>query len=225
MEQVVLNNNMELKFFNHLGKIDDIVNYIMNYIKDNPGDESKNIYSPYRIALGCDSDDRSRKTSYSITIVFYNEEEKDGAHVIYKNIIIPKSVIKKGQMFSQWKKEKVEIKAEDFVKSGDNAFIFNRLYIENQYLVELGLYIDEQLKGKYYRKHKFNDYDGSVPYRLPEIHLDYNHIGISDEGHENKSNQLYQMGMGLFCGYGFKVHGKPNAWAASSAANAYCRNK
>jgi len=214
----------ERKFENYKGKIHDVVEYIVNYIKDNPGDEEKGISSPYKIALGCDSNDRSRKTSYSITIVFYDESKHDGAHIVFKNITIPKSLIRKGMMVSQWKQEKVHIDREDKILSGDEGFIYNRLFIENQYLLELGLYLDEQLQGKYYKKHDKNAYDGTTPYRLPEIHVDYNAQEMDSQKHLNKSNKLYQMAMGMFCGYGFKVYGKPESWAASSAANAYCRS-
>ena len=213
----------ERKFENYKGKIQDVIEYILNYVKDNPGDKEKGISSPYKIALGCDSNDRSRKTSYSITIVFYDESKHDGAHIIFKNITISKSLIRKGMMASQWKQEKVEIDREDKILSGDEGFIYNRLFIENQYLLELGLWLDEQLQGKYYKKHDKNQYDGSVPFRLPEIHLDYNPQEMDKQHHLNKSNRLYQMAMGMFCSYGFKVFGKPDSWASSSAANAYCR--
>jgi predicted RNase H-related nuclease YkuK (DUF458 family) len=215
--------NEERKFENYKGEIQDVVSYILDWIKLNPGNEEKGISSPYKISLGCDSNDRSRKTSYSIAIVFYDESKRDGAHVVHKNISIPKSLIRKGMMISQWKQEKVHIEREDKILSGDDGFIFNRLFIENQYLLELGLYLDEQLKGKYWRKHDPNKYDGSKPYRLPEIHVDYNAKEMDDQHHLNKSNRLYQMGMGMFCSYGFKVFGKPESWASSSAADAYCR--
>jgi len=211
----------ELYFYNEKQKIENLIEYIQNVIKNDKGDENSRKSSSYRIAIGCDSCDRKRRTKYAITIVFYNENKKDGAHVIHKSIVNPKALIRKCQYLSQWKKEKVDIDS-DFIKISDNQYIFNRLYIENQYLLELGLYLDEKLKGKYYRNYDVNEYDGSKPVRLVEIHLDYNSKDISNN-HENKSNQLYKLGMGLFAGYGFKVYSKPDSWAAFSAANIYCR--
>lgn len=49
------------------------------------------------------------------------------------------------------------------------------------------------------------------------IHVDYN----SDKG--EKSNRLYDSGIGYAKSFGFDAVGKPNAWAATHAADNYCR--
>jgi predicted RNase H-related nuclease YkuK (DUF458 family) len=49
------------------------------------------------------------------------------------------------------------------------------------------------------------------------VHVDYN----SKES--EKSNQLYEAGIGYAKSMGYDAVGKPDAWAASSAADNYCR--
>lgn len=87
--------------------------------------------------------------------------------------------------------------------------------------MELGLWLDDKLKDKYFIKHEKNDYDGSIPYRLPIIHLDIN--PFEGDKQENKSNMLYNSAMGMLCGMGFKVVCKPNSYASTSAANLHCK--
>jgi len=49
------------------------------------------------------------------------------------------------------------------------------------------------------------------------VHVDYN----SDK--TEKSNSLYESGLGYIKSMGFEATGKPNAWAASKCADNYCR--
>ncbi len=51
------------------------------------------------------------------------------------------------------------------------------------------------------------------------IHLDYN----SKE--DEYSNVLYNSGIGFVKGMGYEAYGKPYAWAASHAADDYCKGK
>jgi predicted RNase H-related nuclease YkuK (DUF458 family) len=49
------------------------------------------------------------------------------------------------------------------------------------------------------------------------VHVDYN------SKDNEKSNQLYEAGIGYAKSMGYDAVGKPHAWAASSAADNYCR--
>ena len=49
------------------------------------------------------------------------------------------------------------------------------------------------------------------------VHVDYN------SKQSEKSNQLYEAGIGYAKSMGYDAVGKPDAWAASSAADNYCR--
>jgi predicted RNase H-related nuclease YkuK (DUF458 family) len=52
-----------------------------------------------------------------------------------------------------------------------------------------------------------------------KIHLDYN----SKE--DEYSNVLYASGIGFVKGMGYEAYGKPHAWAASHAADDFCKGK
>lgn len=195
-------------------KIDNIVNYIIDYINN-----KKNIDSNIQIALGCDSQSKRKNVTYAITIVLYDDFKHNGAHYVFKRIKVPKSYIRKRKKISQWYFDKIENFTNDKIELDD--FIINRLWNEIEYLMELGIWLDEKLQGKYFIKHNKNDYDGTKPYRLPIIHLDFN--SYEGDKKENKSNKLYSSAMGMFTGMGFKVTGKPNAWASSSAADLLCK--
>ena len=79
-----------------------------------------------------------------------------------------------------------------------------------EYLLELGLWLDEELKGKYFIKHDKNEYDGTEPTRLPILHIDFN----PSEGKkkQNKSNKLYASSMGMLSGMGFVWTRKSLLW-------------
>lgn len=49
------------------------------------------------------------------------------------------------------------------------------------------------------------------------IHVDYN------SNPKEKSNQLYEAGLGYAIGLGYEAVGKPDAWAATHVADKHCR--
>jgi len=201
--------------FKKLGgtKIDNVIDYIVDYVNKSDG-------SNIQICVGCDSQTKRRRVNYAITIVLYDEERHNGAHYIFKRLKIPKSYLRKRKRVSQWYNDIIEDFTDVNITETDDL-ILNRLWTEVEYLLELGIWLDEQLQGKYNIKHKRNDYDGSQPTRLPVLHIDIN----PDEGtkRENKSNKLYASAMGMLSGMGFSVVGKPNAYASSSAADLLCK--
>ena len=211
---------MKLNLFKKVGgqKIEDIVKYITDYLEYK---EHGTMYSNVEIAIGCDSQSKRRGVNYAITIVMYDDFKKGGAHYIFKRLRIPKAYLKKRKRVSQWKFDQIEDFSFEDVSMPLNDLIINRLWTEVEYLMELGMWLDEELQGKYYIKHEKNDYDGSQPYRLPIIHVDFN--PYEGDKKQNKSYKLYASAMGMFCGMGFKVVGKPAAYASSSAADLLCK--
>lgn len=198
-------------------KIDNIVDYIVDYANSR---KHGSMYSNVQVCLGCDSQSKRRCVNYAITVVLYDDFQHNGAHYVFKRIRVPKSYLRKRKRVSQWFIDKIEDFNDD-VGMEMNDLIINRLWNEVEYLMELGLWLDEELKGKYFIKHDKNDYDGSQPYRLPIIHLDFNPFeGIK---RENKSNKLFASAMGIFSSLGFKVESKPNSYASSSAADLVCK--
>lgn len=142
-----------------------------------------------RVIVGCDSKQKRRITLYSLVIVLYDEQLHKGAHIVNMKFRTPK--------------EKV---------------LFNRIMNESLYSMELAIWLDENLKDFYpVPKFEKNDYDGSIPTKRIEIHVDVNpEMGLKKK---NKSNIAYSSIMGMLCSSGFRVKAKPLACAASCAAD------
>jgi len=171
-------------------RIQNINEYVLNYVK--------NIDKGAKVIVGCDSENHSRKTHYAITVVFYNEVKKDGAHAVAALIRVPK------------------------IKD-----VVNKLWNEAVLVHSIAESLDKTLRdGKYFYKFDKNYYDGSQPTRLVEIHVDLNSTRNTRNGSkisDNKSNKIYTDVMGWLCGENYKVMGKPYAPVASSASDRLCR--
>lgn len=198
--------------------IPDIIEYIKNYLKNIP---------TATITVGCDSIQKRRRTLYAVTIMLYDNDIKNGAHVVFFR--------------------------ESCSKIRDNN---ERLYKEAQYLHDVATYLDKELSDFYVRKdlsdferkrYKFHlakcnqEYQGlpfhlesnvvknitltdsdRVDYRLVDIHIDFN----PNEGRKNekgigtnKSYAAYKSYTPWLRGLGFRVWAKPCSPAASTAAD------
>lgn len=193
-------------------KIPDVIEYLKDYIAKSPD---------LTISIGCDSIQKRRRTVYAITIMMYDSDIKNGAHVIF------------------------------FRDSVDKIRdIENRLGKEAVYMYELGTYLDETLSGLYTRRdiseierkrYKFHiaksngEYphvsifneaevienlylssaDLAVNFKLVDIHLDFNPV----ENAKNKSNVAYKQYAPWLRGIGYRVFAKHLSFAASSAAD------
>lgn len=171
-------------------RILDINQYVLNYIK--------NVDKNAKIIVGCDSDNHARKTNYAITIIFYNENLRNGAHVVSARYNVPK------------------------IKD-----VVTKLWNEAVFVHDIAESLDNTLRNAhYYYKFDRNYYDGSMPEKLVEIHVDLNATKSTRNGARmtnNKSNKIYNDVMGWLCGERYKVMGKPYAYASSSCADKVCR--
>jgi predicted RNase H-related nuclease YkuK (DUF458 family) len=170
-------------------RILNINDYVLNYVK--------NVDRGAKVIVGCDSDNQSRKTSYAITVVFYNENRRDGAHVVYATYKVPK------------------------IKD-----IITKLWNEAVFVHSVAESLHESLRGHYYYKFEKNYYDNSTPDKLVEIHVDLNATRNTRNGarmSDNKSNKIYNDVMGWLCGERYKVMAKPYGWGSSSCADRICR--
>lgn len=225
-KQEIIGQEIKFKKVGEHLLIDNIINYVTEKISYDPGStpiiENNVLLQPgnpsnITISVGCDSEDHGKFFTYAITIVIYNDWMRNGAHFVYKKLKIPKSMVIKGMSINQWVKEPIDPIYFKKIPTNLYTLVYNKLMNEAKYVLETALYIDEGLKGKYYKEHERNEYDNSKPYRLPVIHVDFNpEIG---ESRKNKSNDVYHTMMGEFCGAGFKVVCKPTAYAASAAAD------
>jgi len=171
-------------------KIISINDYVLNYVK--------NVDKGSKVIIGCDSDSHMHRTKYAVSVVFYNEEKRKGAHVVYATYTEPK--------------------VKDLVTKLWNEALLSHDVAES---------INETLSNNNY-KYKFdkNYYDDSTPNKLVEIHVDLNVKKNTRNGarlSNNKSNKVYNDVMGWLCGEKYKVMGKPYSFASSSASDRLCK--
>lgn len=181
-------SNLIWKKFNG-ERIPNINEYVLNYVKK--------IDRNAKVIVGCDSDNHARKTNYAITVVFYNEQLRNGAHVVYATLKVPK------------------------IKD-----VTTKLWNEAVFVHEIAESLDNSLRGHYYYKFDRNYYDNSQPERLVEIHVDLNASRSTRNGarvSNNLSNRIYNDVMGWLCGERYKVMGKPYSYSSSSTADKLCR--
>ena len=202
--------------------IPDIIEYIKDYVSKDP---------TVTISLGCDSIQRRRKTVYAITLMMYNTDIKNGAHVVFFR--------------------------ENVNKIRDNE---GRLRKEAEYVQGIGEFLQRELEGHYVRKdlslierkkYKFHvakcngqyshisnidvenmpltDHEKVEDFKLIDLHLDFNPVeerrvkkanGIEGESlAKNKSNLSYKIYVPMLRGMGYRVFAKPAAHCATSAAD------
>jgi len=199
--------------------IPDIIEYLKEYITQEPN---------VTISLGCDSVQKRRKTIYAITIMLYNTDIKNGAHVVFFR--------------------------ENITKVRDN---FERLHKEAQYVHEIGEFLQKELEGFYVRKdlteierkrYKFHvakcngefshvscfdedvvtkninltSADKVFEFKLIDLHLDFNPVegSVDKKGHaKNRSNLSYKTYVPWLRAMGYRVFAKPVAYGATSAAD------
>ena len=167
--------------------IDNINEYVLNYIK--------NVDNNVKIIVGCDSHPNKRKLNYAITVIFYNEKLKRGAHAVYSKFRIPR------------------------------IDVSSKLRKEAEFIYTVADSLDKTLRGNYYYKFDKNSYDNTLPTKLVEVHVDINPKRNTKNGKNisnNLSNELYSEIMGWLCGSGFKVYSKPNSYGSSKVADKAC---
>jgi predicted RNase H-related nuclease YkuK (DUF458 family) len=193
--------------------IPDIIEYLKDQISNDPG---------LTITAGCDSIQLRRRTVYAVTIMMYNGDIKNGAHVVFFR--------------------------ESCSKIRENQ---ERLYKEAQYLHDLGTFLDTELSDFYTRedlndierkKYKYhlakcNHEYSHVPdhqeegviknllltpsdkmdFKLVDLHIDFN--PFEGNSGKNKSYIAYKSFVPWLRGLGFRVWAKPMAHAASTGAD------
>ena len=198
--------------------IPDIVQYIKDYIELDPN---------VTITVGCDSIQKRRRTVYAITVMMYNTDLRNGAHVVFFR--------------------------ESCDKIRENQ---ERLYKEAQYLNDVGNYLDTEratfytrkdlteLERKRYKYHlaRCNQEYSHVPvhqeegvmnslvltpadrmeFRLVDLHVDFNpNEGTKNERgiSKNKSYIAYKSYVPWLRGMNFRTWAKPMAFGSTTAAD------
>ena len=199
--------------------IPDIIEYLKSKIELNPG---------ITISVGCDSVQKRKRTIYACTNMLYNNDVKNGAHVVFFR--------------------------ENHDKVRDNH---ERLHKEAQMALDIAEFLNKELEGFYTRtdlteyerqKYKFHllrcngeyahlqnhDVEGFVrnltlsefektnPYKLVDIHIDFN--PAEGESRKNKSNAAYHAYVPWLRGMNYRVWAKPDGAASTSAADLLLRD-
>ena len=198
--------------------IPDIVQYIKEYLEMDP---------TATITVGCDSIQKRRRTVYAVTVMMYNTDLRNGAHVVFFR--------------------------ESCDKIRDNQ---ERLYKEAQYLNDVGTYLDKELS-EFYTREDLTDFErkrykyhlarcnheyshvpihqeegvtnaliltpaDNMDYKLVDIHIDFNpNEGTKNERgiSKNKSYTAYKSYVPWLRGMGFRTWAKPLAFGATTAAD------
>ena len=173
--------------------IEDLATYCIDYVKNNPD---------VMIVVGCDSSNQRKKTSYATVICFRHP---------YKGIHRISSIVRVKKIRD----------------------IFTRLWKEVEYAAEIAEYLESILNNYFFRWTKFflADELGKVNEEdiSEELLLKYNektkfekkvsiHVDLSKDK-KFKSNRVYDAGIGYLIGMNYRVKSKPQAWAASCAAD------
>ena len=225
---------MENKNFKKLGGefIENLGEYVREYVRNHPG---------VSVYIGCDSDEVNASTlCYVSTICFYDELRKDGVHYIFSREFVDsrrKLITRTGDVKEDKKK----------VKEAKQDNIFNKIWGEVERLAEIGFYLEDVLadvitpmtiaelkkKGLSSHQDKLVNLDVDIN---PDPGLDIpsdlrgkaSEIKkyIEENKHRsgrNKSNLLYDAARAYLEGVGFRTRFKPNAWAATVAADFHVR--
>lgn len=198
--------------------IPDIIEYLKEIIEREPTST---------ISVGCDSIQVRRRTIYAVTVMTYNTDLRNGAHVVFFRESCPK--IRDTQ---------------------------ERLYKEAQYLHDVGTFINDELEKFYTRKDITDTEIRRYKYHLLKSAGEYSEVAIhNEEGvmknltitdadravvkeidlhvdfnpfpgptSRNRSYTAYKSYVPWLRGLGFRVWCKPLSFAATSAADLLLKN-
>jgi predicted RNase H-related nuclease YkuK (DUF458 family) len=218
----MLSNKIPLKSrFKKFGGefIPDIFEYLKEHIEKNPNTT---------ISLGCDSVQRNRKTLFAITLMVYNTDVKNGAHVVFfrDNQIKIRDNQERLQREALIVHEIAEILNEElskFYKRKDLTDIERRKY---KYHLEKCLgkfdYVNIIDEDNVIKNINLTDNERQIEFNSIDLHLDFNPSEgkIDKKGYsQNKSNTTYKSFVPWLRSLGYRVWVKPLSFASTSAAD------
>lgn len=198
--------------------IPDIVEYIKEYIKNEPG---------VTISVGCDSIQKRRKTVYANTIMLYNTDVRRGAHVVF----FRESCDKIRDNYERLHKEAQYVhdigtylhnELSNFYVRKDLSELELKRYKYhlakcNGEFTHVALHQEEAVT----RNLTLLDSE-KIEYKLVDLHVDFNPFEgtINERGvSKNKSYIAYKSYVPWLRGLGFRTWAKPLAFGATSAAD------
>jgi predicted RNase H-related nuclease YkuK (DUF458 family) len=197
--------------------IPDIVEYLMEIYKEEP---------TITIAIGNDSIQKRRRTVYANTIMVYNKDVRNGAHVVFYRDSVPKIFDNFTRLYQEaeymnglgdWLNTKLGEAGyvrEDITDLERKRYKFRQLKEKGEY-DSLPLHEEETVIQNLY----LTDEEINREYKLVDIHLDLNPVEWNNRRRYNKSYKVYESAVPWLRGFDFRVYPKPVAHAATSAAD------
>lgn len=199
--------------------IPDIVEYLKEYLDKDPNTT---------ISVGCDSIQKRKRTIYACTIMLYNTDIRNGAHVVFFRENIEKirdnyERLHKEAQFCHDIAEFLDKELADIYQRKDlteierKRYKFHLMKCDGEYD-----YIPPHQEESFIKNISLSEFEKNNPYRLVDIHVDFNPFEgtINERGiSKNKSNLAYRSYVPWLRSLNYRVYSKPLAWAATSAAD------
>lgn len=211
---------MKSKFKKFGGEfIPDIIDYLKEHLSEN---------DRIRISVGCDSIQRRRKTVYAITIMMYDSDIRNGAHLVFYR----ENITKVRNHYERLQREaELALEVANFLNDGLKDFYVRKDltdYEKRRYKFHLGKcqgdysHVTLHSEDSFIRNMTLTPSDKEIEYKLVDIHVDFNPFEgfIDKKGNaKNKSNMAYKTMVPWMRSLGYRVFAKPISYAASSAAD------
>ena len=207
--------NLSSRFKKFNGEfIPDIVEYLRAYIERDP---------TVTISVGCDSIQKRRKTIYAVTLMLYNTDIRNGAHVVFfrescVKIRDTNERLDREAMLAYEVAEELNSLIEPFYSRAD-LNVLNRKAYKFHLAKCMGEYSNIAISDetRIVENITLSDEERNRVYRAVDLHLDFNpSAGLTGR---NKSNAAYKKHTPWLRGCNYRVLCKPSAHAATSAAD------
>lgn len=199
--------------------IPDIIEYLKNQINENPG---------LTISVGCDSVQKRKRTIYAVTLMMYNKDMRNGAHVVFfrenhDKIRDNHERLHKEALIAYEISEFLDAELSKFYVRTDlddherRAYKFHLAKCNGEYEHIQPMDID-----RFVTNLTLTDFEKSIDYKLVDIHIDFNPFESTAHSRgktNNKSNLAYKAYVPWLRGMNYRVYAKPAASAATSAAD------
>ena len=199
--------------------VTDIVEYLKEYLERDP---------TTTISVGCDSIQKRKRTIYACTIMLYNTDIRNGAHVVFfrENVDKIRDNFERLQKEAQFCHDIAEFlndelqsyyTRKDMSEIERKKYKFHLLRCEGKYH-----YVPPHQEEIFIKNLTLTDWELNNQYKLVDIHVDFNpqEGSITERGmQKNKSNLAYNSYVPWLRGLNYRVWAKPQSPASSSAAD------
>lgn len=199
--------------------IPDIIEYLKDQIEKDPG---------ITISVGCDSVQKRRRTIYACTLMMYNNDIRNGAHVVFfrenhDKIRNNEERLQKEALLAFDIAEFLDSELKAFYKRSDLTDFTRRLYKFHLLKCDGKLTdINPIDMDRFISNISLSDFEKSFEFKLVDIHIDFNPFESTKHSKgrtNNKSFVAYKANVPWMRASGYRVWAKPNSVASTSAAD------